>query len=224
MWAVVPFKGAVGAKSRLASVFSDGERERLAIAMLEDVLGSLTGSSLLNGVILSSRSHLGAELASRYGVQHYADHASNLSDAVCEASQYAVDVLGAHSTFIVPGDVPLITSQDVDEVLADHSEVTIVPDRHRLGTNGIVSTPPNAFPYLFDGRSFVPHQQAARQNGLSVRVFYCESFGLDVDSVRDAQIVLDAKSVTHTGKFLQSVRDRIQGIDCQLDSVALHGS
>ena len=85
MWAVVPFKGSVAAKGRLASHLSADERHELVINMLDDVLYALTNSQLLKGVVVVSRASEAGGFARRHGVELYADRADDLSGAVVEA-------------------------------------------------------------------------------------------------------------------------------------------
>ena len=153
MWAVVPFKGSVGAKGRLSDHLSTTERQELVTNMLDDVLHALTNSRLLKGIVIVSRASDAAEFATRYGVELYADRANDLSGAVVEASAQVVDTYGATGTFFVPGDIPLIKSDEIDAAIKSHREVTIIPDRNDIGTNGLLSTPPNAFSTCLTGKA-----------------------------------------------------------------------
>ena len=183
MWAVVPFKGSVAAKGRLASHLSADERHELVINMLDDVLYALTNSRLLKGVVIVSRASEAGGFARRHGVELYADRADDLSGAVVEAGHHVVNTYGATGTFFVPGDVPLITSEEIDTAIKNHLDVTIIPDRNDVGTNGLLSSPPNAFRYLFDGKSFKPHRREATQAGYQPRVLRLPGFSLDIDTI-----------------------------------------
>ena len=61
--------------------------------------------------------------------------------------------------------------------------MTIIPDRNDIGTNGLLSTPPNAFQYLFDGKSFKPHQAEAIRAGYQPQVLRLSGFSLDIDTI-----------------------------------------
>ena len=202
VWALLPFKGATGAKKRLAPVLDATEREGLVLAMVRDVLGSLTRSRLLAGVVIVSRSGVAAELAEEFGVRVYADRAADLTGAVVEAGQHVGEQLGATGTLFVPGDVPLITPAEVDAILAPHAAVTLVPDGNDVGTNAAASSPPNAFEYLFDGKSFKPHIASARRAGLEPAVVRLPGFALDVDTVDELRLLAARCEGGHTGEFL----------------------
>ena len=185
MWAVVPFKGSLGAKGRLAAHLSADERHELVTHMLDDVLSALTDSRLLAGVMVVSRAPEASGFARRHGVELYADKADDLSGAVVEAGHHLITTYDATGTFFVPGDVPLITGGEVDIAVQSHADVTILPDRNDLGTNGLLSSPPNAFQYLFDGKSFKPHHREATEAGYQPRVLRLPGFGLDIDTISE---------------------------------------
>ena len=211
VWALLPFKGAEGAKRRLAPVLTAREREGLVLAMVRDVLEALASSASLAGVLLVSRDPVAPALAQEFGADVYADSANDLSGAVREASHHAQWHHSASGTLFVPGDVPLIRPEDVDAVLADHDHVTLVPDANDIGTNAAASSPPNAFEYLFDGKSFKPHIASARNAGIEARIVRRTAFGLDVDTIAELIKVAGRSAGTRTGAFLDAsgVRDRL---------------
>lgn len=202
LWALVPFRGAAGAKRRLREVLSEAERAALVEAMLRDVLATLAGSDGLAGVLLVSRDRAAPALAAEFAIEAFADSAADLAGAVTEASAYAAGRLGAAGTLFVPGDVPLATPADVAAVLDGHEHVTLVPDDHDIGTNAAAVSPPNAFPYVFDGKSFKPHCDAARLAGYTPRVVRRPGFGLDVDTPAELVEVARRAGGTRTGAFL----------------------
>ena len=212
VWALLPFKGAAGAKRRLAPVLTASEREGLVLAMVRDVLEALTASASLAGVLVVSRDPIAQVLAREFAAEVYADNASDLSGAVRQASRFVATQRSASGTLFVPGDVPLIRADDVDAVLAHHDRVTLVPDAYDVGTNAAASSPPNAFEYLFDGKSFKPHIASARRAGIEARIVRRAAFGLDVDTIAEL-IEVAARSVgTRTGTFLEAsgVRDKLR--------------
>ena len=187
MWALVPFKGAEGAKRRLSPFLSELERSELTIAMVRDVLAALAGLKTLSGVLLVSRSPAASRLAKEFGVEVYKETSSDLTGAVTQASGFVANRGGG--TMIVHGDVPLATTEEFAQVLAGHNKVTIAPDQYDSGTNCIVSTPPNAFTYQFDGKSFGPHQNLARKAGFKPRIVRLPGLGLDIDTLDELRAV-----------------------------------
>ena len=204
IWALVPFKGATGAKRRLEPVLDERERESLVLAMIRDVLEALTHCRALDGILLVSRDTQAFELAEEFGIDVFEDTAADLSGAVVQSGTYAQHKRAAEGTLFVPGDVPLIRPEDVDAVLDGHDRVTLVPDINDIGTNAAASSPPNAFEYLFDGKSFKPHIASARRAGIEPRVVRNTAWGLDVDTVEELAAVAGRAAGTRTGRFLES--------------------
>ena len=205
IWALVPFKGAKGAKRRIGKALTAAEREGLVLAMLGDVLGALAESDVLAGVLLVSRDAAAPGLAREFGIDVFADSASDLSGAVAQASDHVRSRFGASGTLFVPGDVPLIRAADITAVLDGHAQVTLVPDAVDVGTNAFACSPPNAVAYLFDGKSFKPHLAAAERTGLAPRVVRRAAFGIDVDTIAELAVVAkEARAGTRTATFLRT--------------------
>ena len=203
MWAIVPIKTFDQAKRRLASVLSLEERRLLMLAMARDVLTALMRCRRLSGVLIVSRTTEADALAQTFGTERFAEspHA-DLSGALTQARDYLTENLGARGVMIVPADVPLISAQEIDAILADHESVTVVPDDERLGTNGLICSPPDIIPFLFDGRSFQPHLDAAFSAGVTPRVVPSARFALDIDTPDDLRTLLATKPRSQTGTYL----------------------
>jgi 2-phospho-L-lactate guanylyltransferase len=95
----------------------------------------------------------------------------------------------AGTALILPGDLPLVTSDCLSALLqASHLRdrgVTIVPDRRHIGTNALVCTPPDAIRLHFGPNSFAEHLRTAREHGLEVRIFESGELALDIDEPED---------------------------------------
>ena len=147
MWAIVPVKRFDQAKRRLASVLNAPQRRGLMLAMAQDVLTALSQAQQLSGVLLVSRAPEADALAQAFGVRQFAESAAaNLPQALEEARDHAVSELDATSVFIVPADAPLVSSDEIDQLIQAHRHVTLLPDGEAIGTNGLICTPPAAHP------------------------------------------------------------------------------
>src|SRR5262252_1212858 len=145
--AVVPVKETEGAKQRLASVLPSAARQQLALAMLEDVLAALSAARGLAGIILVSLDPIARRLSARYGARCIDDGARDGHTGSVTAAARRLKQEGADGILQVPGDIPLITPSEIDELLAAHKPApsfTITPSQDEMGSNAVLMSPPDA--------------------------------------------------------------------------------
>ena len=113
--AVIPMKPLAEAKSRLAASLPPLARHALVLMMLQRVVTAVLGgrgSCRCTVVGGDDRVRQVAELA---GARWMPDPASDLNASVWAAMQ-SVYAEGAEAALFLPGDLPLITAGDVDEI------------------------------------------------------------------------------------------------------------
>ena len=205
IWAIVPIKSFVAPKKRLSGVLTADERGALMLAMAKDVLSALAKSRLLAGVLVVSRSPQAIALAQSFHAKTFAETpGTNLPGALEEAAAHATGNFGAEGIFVVPADVPLIGADEVDRLLANHEQVTLLPDRDRVGTNGLICSPPDAIEMVFDGKSFEPHRRNALNAGLTPKILPNSGFALDIDHPADLKQLLRDGTDSQTETFLKT--------------------
>lgn len=189
IWAIVPIKPLNRAKSRLAEVLDPPARQRLALGMLLHNLKVLTGSTKIKGVLVISRDMKALSAARAVGgVQTLQESGTpELNNALQRACRMLMS-WRASATLILPADVPLVTLEDVEQIIElgryNHT-VVIAPDKHRDGTNAIFSRPPDLIDYAFGAGSYQRHMQAAELVGAEVKTYVSERLSLDIDSPDD---------------------------------------
>jgi 2-phospho-L-lactate guanylyltransferase len=205
---VVPFKLEC-AKSRLSSALSSPEREKLALAMLEDVVDAVSGlgeiSILLRGPITDGEPlH---RLRSRPGIEildcrEDLDPALNLFIASLEEKGWPSDLL------IAMADLPLMRACDLDGLLRTPGDVVIVPGRGG-GTNLILIRDPR-FRVSYYGLSFLKHVRKAEELGLSAGVYESFRCGSDVDEPPDlVEVLIHGRG--RTAELLKSLGFALSG-------------
>ncbi len=204
MWAIVPLKSLDDAKKRLATVLSGDQRRSLMLAMARDVLAALCQVKALRGILIVSRTPEADALAQTFGTERFAESpTANLPIALTQASEHLTTNLGAEGVMIVPADVPLLKAAEITEILKEHESVTVIPDAANIGTNCLICSPADAIPFIFDGKSFKPHVDAAFARGITPRVIPGTGFALDIDTEKDLQDLLAHGSATQTGTYLE---------------------
>jgi 2-phospho-L-lactate/phosphoenolpyruvate guanylyltransferase len=187
--AILPIKGFGSAKQRLGSRLGGGSRRALARAMFSDVLSALVRVDGVERVVVVTRDpEAGADARSRRVVVIDDREEAGQSAATGLGIAYALEE-GYERALLVPGDAPLFDRSEVEGLLrrapTTPPAVTIVPDRHREGTNALLLTPPNAIRPSFGEGSLDRHVALAHGSGASVRIQPLASLAHDVDTPDD---------------------------------------
>ncbi len=204
MWVVVPVKSFALAKQRLAPVLAAEQRQWLVRAMLMDVLGAIASASHVAGVTIVSSEPAAERIASSYGADFLPDLKVGLSSAIAQAAQ-TMTARRRASMLVLPADVPLVTSTEIDALIDYHGEqggVTIVSDRDRDGTNAMAVTPPHAMDYQFGTKSFARHRAIALERGLFVDELEFPGLALDIDTPEDLRHLMTYEEETATLAYL----------------------
>lgn len=204
--AIVPVKRFAQAKTRLATLFTCDERAALARAMLEDVLAALTASDAICDIILVTSDPAAQPLACVFGARIMDDAAANNLN---EAVTLALGNLDSHhdAALIVPGDLPLLTSDNVSEAVdfTHRHGVVLSPARRDGGTNLMGLFPTNAIAPSFGAGSFVRHVEQARCTNTAPFVLDRATTGLDIDTAADVAALLEHGGESRTVTILRKL-------------------
>ena len=203
--AVVPVKDLGNAKQRLAGVLGQPERTALFRAMLEDVLEALAGAASIARIVLVTRDAQAMALARRYDAECLVEPENRGHTVAVEFAAGELAARGAEALLQVPGDIPRVTSEEIEAVVAAHAPapaVTIAPSRDHRGSNAVLCSPPDVFPFRFGDDSFHPHLAAARAIGIEPTVVERAGIGLDIDTPDDLEAFLASPSDTRAHRLL----------------------
>ena len=206
VWAVVPVKDTTAAKQRLGQAVPAGLRQRLALAMAEDVLAALTAATGLAGICVVTIDPVAARLAQRYGARVLDGGARDGQTGAIAAAAGLLAREGRGAMLALPGDIPLVTPEEIATVISAHQRPTdfvIVPAHDGRGSNAILCAPPGVVPLRFGDDSFVPHLAAARRAGIEPTIVRLPGIGLDIDHPQDLAVFLKIRSSTRTRLVLQ---------------------
>jgi 2-phospho-L-lactate/phosphoenolpyruvate guanylyltransferase len=201
LWAVVPVKELDRAKERLASALPQELRRTLMLAMLEDVLVALVAAPALAGLAVVTIDPAARRLAANYGCRVIENGARDGHTGAVAAAARVLAQEGRAGMLTVPGDIPLVTADEIAQLLAAHRSppaFTIAPSRDERGSNAIVCSAPDAVPLRFGEDSFLPHLQAAEACGIRPTVLRLPGIALDVDTPDDLAAFARVPSSTCT--------------------------
>jgi 2-phospho-L-lactate guanylyltransferase len=216
--ALVPVKGFAAAKQRLAPLLNATERALLAEAMLKDTLGqTLRAPALAATFVVTSDSQVGF-LASSLGAQIIWQEAEKGQTAAVDFARVELKHQGHATTLILPGDIPLLHSEDIEALLAYPRScpgALLVPSHDRLGTNALLLSPPDILQLRFGHDSFAYHLQQVSACGLTQRVFENNRIALDIDAPNDLNRFLELAQAGETLRCLHEMK--ISGRSIELE-------
>ena len=184
---VIPVKAFHHAKERLSDLLTPAERIVLAKYCADRVINAAFNFDVIvvcddPDVAQWARNHkakivwqpqVGLNAAVRAGVEFAGTQNKQL-------------VIVSHS------DLPLATDFthliDSESTETYKSSVTLVPDRHKDGTNVMVLPTNFDFEFCYGKNSFQAHQKMAKKCGLSVRIVDDQSLAIDIDTADDLAV------------------------------------
>ena len=207
MWLVIPVKNFKDAKQRLETILSVEERASFYRAMLEDVLAAVTQVSCFSGIALITRDEQATALATRLGLRIFREPANRGHTEAVEFASRQLSIEGHGAMMTMPGDIPLISPEEIEAVLRAHQPapaVTIAPARDEAGSNAVICSPPEVMRLRFGSNSFHPHLARARSLGIIPSVVPCPGIGLDIDTPRDLAAFLAVDNDTRARNYLDT--------------------
>jgi 2-phospho-L-lactate guanylyltransferase len=152
---LVPIKNTASAKQRLAEVLDQPSRTKLAQAMLNDVLTTLHEWKGRPPVGVVTGDPYATNLAREYGFEVIPDRDNPGETGAIEMATRVCVERGEDSTLVIPADIPLIQSWELDEILkhAPAEGTVLVPAADGRGTNAAFRRPANLFPLRFGNDS-----------------------------------------------------------------------
>jgi len=204
---LLPVKDLKNAKKRLAGVLSPDERFALAGAMLADTVRAVRGVKRAEKIFVVTNYPPAMEIAAQCGWDILREEQQvSESDSVDRASRIC-EQMGVTGLLRVPLDLPLVQSEDLDDLLSavcDSPALVIVPSRDGTGTNAMLRTPPALFPSHFGNGSFAKHLAEADNARARIMVRRNPRIEMDVDDESDLRALLEHDlSGTETGRWLR---------------------
>jgi len=206
-WAVVPMRGLATAKTRLGPDLDAASRSELAEAMLRRTLIATRDAASIEGTVVVTKDPEVAGLAHAHHAVGLVERLPGLNEAIDAARSVAL-ARGATAVLVLPADLPNVTAAAIDALVAEATAVVarvadplgatrpqgivaLVTDRHGLGTNALLLSPPGIIDPAFGDASRAAHRRAAIAAG-AMPVELDGPLSLDVDTPADLLVAAAA--------------------------------
>jgi 2-phospho-L-lactate/phosphoenolpyruvate guanylyltransferase len=194
--ALMPVKSFRNAKQRLSPLLGVAQRERLAEVMFREVLSQVLGARGLAEAFVVTGDDQVAEIARSLGAQVIREEAERGETEAVDFARLELKTSGREAVLIVPGDLPLVRSTDIEAVLAQIPGgasppfALLVPSHDRMGTNALLLAPPDLIQLRFGYDSFSYHMRQVAVRALPLRFVENDGIGLDIDEPKDLDRLL----------------------------------
>jgi 2-phospho-L-lactate guanylyltransferase len=189
--AVIPVRGSSSAKTRLAPLFTEDERLALVWSMLRRLLREIEASGVVDHTLVVTRDP--AAVAANVPL---ADNTTvllqetndGLNASLVIGQDWAMES-GYDVLLVLPGDLPLVTAEDIRALVEAPGPLVVASDRAEEGTNAMridlhrwADTP---FRFRMGPGSCRHHLAEASRLGLPATPLFRGGIAHDLDSPRD---------------------------------------
>jgi len=227
IFAVVPVKALGATKSRLLPQIGREAADRLALAMLGDVVEALRAARGLARVAVVTPDPQVARAAREAGAEALLRDDPGLNAAV-EAAGRVLAAGADHGLLVVLGDVAGVRPAEIEALLRalPGPGVALAPSRDG-GTSALLRIPHDAIPAGFGPGSAKVHRELATRAGVAFRELPLASLAIDVDSPDDLEAL---RASGGAGPRTRQLLDELAAAHCartaapgELRLVALRG-
>lgn len=184
--ALVAIKERARCKTRLADVLTPSQRIDLVRSMLSAVLAAAENAQTVHQVIVISPERDTVPAT----IPVLADTGESLNDALMQAHTM-VREFGCHEVVVLPADLPLVTSAEIDELVraGRAGGFAMATDAAAVGTNALCLNSTQPFHFQFGADSRRLHLLEAQRMGASPQVLKLAGLEFDVDSPTDLDLL-----------------------------------
>jgi 2-phospho-L-lactate guanylyltransferase len=161
--------------------------------MLDEVLAAISQSQKINKIVLVSNDESAFEVGKKYNVAAiFEENESGVNAAVSLSEKY-LNENSFDTSVVFPQDIPLMRSEDVDNLLAfqkNTRSLLVVPSRKFDGTNALVRTPIDVMETHYDEDSYKIHLTTGKSRGLNTSFVLIQRIMWDVDDLSDVGYIM----------------------------------
>jgi 2-phospho-L-lactate guanylyltransferase len=208
IFAIVPAKQFEKGKSRLASLLDIRDRVKLGELLLDCTLYTLENATTLYSTVVISTDRRAKKIAEMHGAI-FVDEGKHIgvNNAVNIANDYCTRA-GAIATVVVPQDLPLALSEDIDKICnaaKDYERCLIIcPSARYDGSNVLLRRPPKLIDSHYNNNSFNMHINAAKKVGAKIKIILSHRMMRDLDTPEDAKYLVKEPRTCKALVYLRS--------------------
>ncbi|WP_239173810.1 2-phospho-L-lactate guanylyltransferase [Vibrio sp. Of14-4] len=184
---VIPMKAPSRAKQRLMGVLNISQREALALSLYRQTLRFFAQRYPQVNCLVVTNSLKIADIASSFGASPLIERQAKGLNAAIELATHWSLKLGYQFQMVVPADIAKLNCCEIDALFqaVQAGNQVVIARAKDLGTNALITTPPNAIEFQYGSQSALAHVQQAHINGLKVEVLDLRDLSQDIDLPKD---------------------------------------
>jgi 2-phospho-L-lactate guanylyltransferase len=187
---VIPMKDLLFSKTRLDPQLSSRQRQALALSMFKTTLEFFNLHFSQHHLLVVTASEFISDIARTYGATVLIETKLGLRQAVESAACWSLNN-DFQSQLLIPADIAELDRSELERLLTAYRPVpsVVLCPADDLGTNALLTTPPNAIPFLYGIDSSIAHQRAAHERGIDCQVMNLPALALDIDTPDDLELL-----------------------------------
>jgi 2-phospho-L-lactate/phosphoenolpyruvate guanylyltransferase len=186
--AVIPVKNLHYAKSRLSTILTLQQREKLVLFLFNITIRTLKKSQFISEIVVVSSDKTIERFSFKNGLKVIKDFDSGVNNAVILADHYCIDN-DIDANIIIPQDLPFISVKEIDYICNISEKypkcVIICPSKRFDGTNILFRKPPTVITTFYDNNSYFNHLKEAQKFNIPIELLNFDNLMFDIDTKED---------------------------------------
>jgi 2-phospho-L-lactate/phosphoenolpyruvate guanylyltransferase len=186
--AVIPVKNLHYAKSRLSTILTLQQREKLVLFLFNITIRTLKKSQFISEIIVVSSDKTIERFSFKNGLKFIKDFDNGVNNAVILADHYCIDN-DIDANIIIPHDLPFISFKEIDYICNISEKypkcVIICPSKRFDGTNILFRKPPTVITTFYDNNSYLNHLKETQKFNIPIESLNFDNLMFDIDTKED---------------------------------------
>jgi 2-phospho-L-lactate guanylyltransferase len=171
--------------------------------MLSDVVSAVSSSKKVIHLIVVTSDREIEHIIPKNTTLLLEDRPRGINQAIIEATEYSTR-MNAEATLVIPADLPLIKTQDIDTIISKGKSkpAVILSSSLTGGTNILYRAPPKIIEPKFGINSFQAHLEESRKMNVEPKIYSSPRVSLDLDEIEDIKKFIQYGNHTKTFEVL----------------------